>query len=422
MSTNPPTQVQTFALSMFTNAVQNVTGQDLALRASKQISQALENAASTIGQWQLVWGPGVLVGKDGYSVNTMYVSQSVADPSQYVISIGGTNFNSPIDTLIEDLHVYKQVPWLFNIGAIGAKIALGTAIGLLNLQNLRPAPRLPGEGTTLVDFLRTIVSNKVHITVAGHSLGGALAPTVALWLADTAQGLVLPWDPGKNATIGAQSFAGPTAGNGEFAFYSGARLGALLQPAYNTLDLVPHAWAEFGTPSLFEMWKIYEPNIAPPVLPKVDLSYAAIVVLVEVFRLLAMGGGYTTLPNLKPVTGSYTTDAYKSSTLDSLQKFLAQGAYQHIEGYYAPFGYDPNWMPASPPEPVILSPELAALAQSSSSANDFVAALQQRPTRQIQVGDVVVDAPKGPNDPQADRVAAIVQAAFAKQAGVNPPA
>ncbi|PCC67141.1 Lipase (class 3) [Nannocystis exedens] len=418
MTTDFPSQVQTFALSMFANAVQSSAGQDLGLQAAKQIGQALTNAAGIIGQWRIVWGPGVVVqpGNQAYSENLMYVVQNVDQPAQYVIAIAGTNFKSTADSLIEDCFVFKQVPWLYNLAAVGAKISLGSAIGLLNLQSVKPAPRLPGAGTTLVEFLRTIVGQNVQITVAGHSLGGALAPTVALWLADTAQGLLFPWDPKKNAVIGAQAYAGPTAGNLEFAVYSGVKLGAQLRPCYNTMDVVPHAWQELGEPSLSELAKLYAPDLAPP---KADASYILLKLLLDVFRLLALGQGYAPLPNLEARAGKYDPSCYTGSNLDTFTQYLQQLGHQHIPAYYDWFQYKKEWMPADPQRPVNLSPELMAIAQKSASADDFVRALQSRTPRKIQVGDAVVDAPNGPGDPQADKVAAMVEAAFAKQAGVS---
>ncbi|MDC0722818.1 lipase family protein [Nannocystis bainbridge] len=409
-----PTQIQTFALTQFAGAAQAQSLPDLGPAASEQITQALRNAASTIGEWQIVWGPAVLtMGNPPHSVNLMYVVKNAADPSQYVIAIAGTNFNSLIDSVLEDLFVFAQVPWFFNPLAVGAQISLGAAIGLLNLQNMKPDAQLPGGGRTLVEFLRTIVSQKVQITVAGHSLGGALAPVVALWLADTAQGQQSAWDPQRNATIGVDTFAGPTPGNLAFSLYAGLRFGKRLRPVYNTLDCVPHAWQEFGEPSLSELFSIYAPDIAP----KIDVSYGALAVLIGVFQLLAANRGYTPLPNLVAIQGTYTTAIYQDPKLDAFHKFLLQVGYQHIIGYYGPFQYQAKWM--KPSTPTSISQDLADLASNSASAQEFVQALQNRQPKQIQVGGVVVDAPRGPDDPQTARVSAMVQAALAAQAGVS---
>lgn len=239
-----PQQQAIFALGEFAGLSSSVTGDDIDRATLQAISTALNNAAGTIGTWNVVWGPSVVQQPIGTAcaMNTMYVAQSAATPSQYVIGIAGTNPKSILDWIVEDGLVEWQVPWVYALlEAPGAKIALGTAVGLGILQSMKPSSEVPGGGSTLVDFLATVTKRPVEIAVVGHSLGGALAPTVALWLADT-QGFLSHWDPHRNATLSALPTAGPTAGNGAFAAYSGKKLGARLTPFYNTLDVVPHAW------------------------------------------------------------------------------------------------------------------------------------------------------------------------------------
>jgi Lipase (class 3) len=99
-----------------------------------------------------------------------------------------------------------------------------------------------GSGETLSEFLKRTLSNlarPVNISVIGHSKGGALAPALALWLADT-QGTD-QWDPESKATLHPYSFAGPTAGNAGFA----TRFINKFPNAYrlaNPRDIVTHAW------------------------------------------------------------------------------------------------------------------------------------------------------------------------------------
>jgi hypothetical protein len=77
------------------------------------------------------------------------------------------------------------------------------------------------SGIGLKSYLEAVVADSreaIEIYVTGHSKGGALSSTLALWLADT-QGRDHVrdedlWDPEKKAQIYAYSFAGPTAGNG----------------------------------------------------------------------------------------------------------------------------------------------------------------------------------------------------------------
>jgi hypothetical protein len=105
------------------------------------------------------------------------------------------------------------------------------------------------KGANLTTFLRIAVDEArgpVDIVVAGHSKGGALAPTVALWLAET-RGTrdVAPheqWDPDGRAEVRCFAFAGPTAGNRAFAAHSDATIGARTHRIWNPLDLVPRAW------------------------------------------------------------------------------------------------------------------------------------------------------------------------------------
>jgi hypothetical protein len=108
-----------------------------------------------------------------------------------------------------------------------------------------------GSGQDLMSFLKVAVENAkgpVDVVVTGHSKGGALASTVALWLADTQRTADFVreeerWDPKKQATVRCFSFAGPTAGNAAFAAHSDAMIGERCSRIVNRLDVVPHAWA-----------------------------------------------------------------------------------------------------------------------------------------------------------------------------------
>jgi hypothetical protein len=95
----------------------------------------------------------------------------------------------------------------------------------------------------------------VDVTVSGHSLGGALSPTLALWLTDTRQ----DWDPRSLANISVYAYAGPSPGNAEFARYVHKRLGKRLNRIFNPLDVVTHAW-KVSDPA--EIKALYTPDIA----------------------------------------------------------------------------------------------------------------------------------------------------------------
>ena len=118
-------------------------------------------------------------------------------------------------------------------------------------------------GLDLRSFLAAAVAQAngpVQVTVTGHSKGGALSSTAALWLADT-QGTdgvekADRWDPEKRAQVRCFSYAGPTAGNAAFAAHSNTKLDCVR--TVNTRDVVPHAWA---SADLNAIKTLYQPGV-----------------------------------------------------------------------------------------------------------------------------------------------------------------
>jgi hypothetical protein len=396
-----PEQQAIFALGEFAGLSFNLTGDDIDLATFQAISTALSNAAGTIGTWNVVWGPSVVqqpIGT-GYAMNTMYVAQNATTPSRYAIAIAGTNPRSILDWIIEDGFVEWQVPWIYALlEEPSARIALGTAVGLSILQNMKPSSSVPGGGSTLVDFLATITNSPVEIATVGHSLGGALAPTVALWLADT-QGFLSHWDRDKNATLSSLPTAGPTAGNDTFAAYSGKKLGARLTPFYNTLDVVPHAWQ----PSMLqEIPSLYVPNI--PVL-------SVVTGLVDAASALSAKGDYTTLPGLTPLAGQFK----EVSGVFDLDRFLREVAYQHTTAYDGWFNFNPDWLPVVRPVAAGPTPALIeVLSSQAATPSDITQALAADAPRKLLIGSSLVDAPSSPADPRGAHAVALVTAELKK--------
>jgi len=292
---------------------------------------------------------------------------------------------------------------------------------------MKPSSTVPGGGSTLVEFLATITRNPVQIAVVGHSLGGALAPTAALWLADT-QGFLSHWDPHRNATLSALPTAGPTAGNSAFAAYSGKKLGAGLTPYYNTLDVVPHAWQ---ASMLAEIPGLYVPHI--PKLPVIES-------LVDLALRLSSAGDYTTLPGLTPLPGKFHEVHIQRAhdermpdratqgkgilhdlrELIELERFFLEVAYQHTTAYDSWFHFDPQWWPAAAARlaPPAASPALiAALSSKSATAGDVAQLIRAGAPRKLIIGGALVDAPSGPSDPRGNEIAAQVAAELMKHGG-----
>jgi len=135
---------------------------------------------------------------------------------------------------------------------------LGAAKNFDPLALLKQTDADAGAGISLKQFLRSRAAAKLDVSVTGHSKGGALCSTVALWLADT-QGAQTQaseeWDRNRNATIQYYSFAGPTAGNDVFAKHSDAVLNKNCCRVWNDHDIVPRA---FLPDKLKEISALYE--------------------------------------------------------------------------------------------------------------------------------------------------------------------
>src|SRR2546425_1359822 len=131
-----------------------------------------------------------------------------------------------------------------------------------------PPPPPDGGAMTLVDFLKDRTKNEadpLDIVVTGHSKGGALAPTLALWLRETrAQG-----DSKDRARISFHAFAGPTPGDGAFARRVAKELNGPCRRVVNSNDVVPHAWALVDLAVIPKLYGGENPWVAPltPCIP-----------------------------------------------------------------------------------------------------------------------------------------------------------
>lgn len=286
---------------------------DAALKEMKDKTYGLVN-------YELVWGPYVykfpLLAK--FRDNTVYIAQNQNDKSQYVLAIAGTNPCEIWDWVFEDFLVGSQVRWRYGSAPATAKISASAAFSLSIVQNARPCGDLPSHGDRVKTFLKAqAASGKIDVVVTGHSLGGEMASTVALWLADT-QGPQKTkseqWDPDNNATVSAYTFAGPTAGNAEWAAYFDSRIGDRTCRVWNSMDIVPHAW---NTDDLSKLPDLY---VSGGITMPQDLQDG-----LEIVELLLAKAGYTQINE---------SQAPLNGTVNPAQNnYLTQALYQHTQAY-----------------------------------------------------------------------------------------
>ncbi len=349
LDTTPPLEVLpsdrlAWAMAQASAQVAEQTGPDLDATLLTSAQAALRELG-----WEVVWGPIVRQWDgDGQAYNSMFAAAKIDDPSQIYISIAGTNPDSYFDWLVEDGMVGFSVPWVGSDADGEPRISLGTAIGLLVLLTSEPSSRVLQTDVSLTDWLATQVTAGSHTTFTGHSLGGALSPTLALWFAQL-QGVAGLWDPQRLMQIATTSFAGPSPGDADFAALYDQRLGSgQTRRWWNALDIVPHAW---NLDQLAEIPELYAPTIP------VSLAIEAAVALAR--RWSQQGAHYTQLVASTPAfAGSILPTA--ETHHESVEAFFAQAVLQHTEAYAEHF---------SPP---------ASLRKPSKSAAERTEALLQR--------------------------------------------
>lgn len=204
----------------------------------KMMAKALQNKAlPTKQQWGLVWGPHE---KDQF---LMYIAQGPRTQfgRNYALVIRGT-VESAWNIFVDlDTPGVSSIPWPAP-EMPGGKLAWGVVDTWKKLKDLHQGP----NKQTVVDFLRGVDAGSA-VMVTGHSLGGQMASALASWLRAELN------IPKKQVGVTPITFAGPTAGNKEFAspyekvFPTGKRY-------YNDFDIVPKLWNHDDLASIRDLY------------------------------------------------------------------------------------------------------------------------------------------------------------------------
>jgi hypothetical protein len=338
----PDVNREMFLLSYASNAGSTCVTNDLKSNVSECVQHEIKRWFSDkdkgLTDWKIVWGPGVYMDprpRDVKSLNPKYYPANVMlvaynqATSTYFISVAGTNPESHFDLFKEDLKVSRKVHWPY--GGINDPnkriIAEGSFEGLKKLQDMVPdLADLPKK--RLDDFFTDALQNakgSVNIIAGGHSLGGALAPLVALWLLDTKKNWCT--NAAVNPIFSCWRFAAPTMGDKEFLkYYADKKIQTT--NVSNSLDVVPLAW---NYDDMGRITKIYQPSIDAGSLVTDLVNFERS--RVEKMDYIQIGSGTPFTGNLK----KELIDAKKTPC----QNFTTQMCYQHICGYFDFFHVQP---------------------------------------------------------------------------------
>ena len=260
--------------------------------------------------WKIVWGPAIYTYSSATKQDSgMFVMQQISNPTNYVLAIRGTNAKALEDWIWDDFDVIAMKDWP---GQDGAKISQATHNGIhLLLNKLIPDCGLPGEGQSIAEFLESISSRPITISFTGHSLGGALAPTLALLFKEQQD----QWDSNCHAAIHCTAFAGATAGNAQFAEYSNSLFkDNPIRRIHDVNDVVPHAWNKHSMEQIATLYT--EAGI--------DLSWGLKFILDVVIKATE-DKYYTQIDNSLPIT--LRIDPSQGNS------FFKQAGYQHDQSY-----------------------------------------------------------------------------------------
>ncbi|MFS4469993.1 lipase family protein [Chryseobacterium sp. T20] len=330
----------------------------------KTPSIANPSAVSELGNWDLVWGPALIEEKNekgvptGVADNALYVvkSNAVAFPGgptlpTYVVAIAATNPSSLYDWETEDFSVAEVVNWTtynpsnFAPSAYNGTdpyISKGTATGISILLGLESPPSAASPNTTLQQFLAGLNPDPgTAIIFCGHSLAGALSPTLALYLKENkdlnAFGVTLVYPT-----------AGPTPGEVAFANLFNSKFPPL-PPGWqqqsgtyqswntmhwNNLDVVPHAWPVSELEKIATIYGQATNNMTPYILQTLQK--------LAIDDSSKSGASYTRIQN-QSLPGQLQTTI--KTPPETLQDYMLQLGVQHVAMY--------NGIPATGPNPQV---------------------------------------------------------------------
>jgi hypothetical protein len=340
---------QSYIISKVSGSLGLAHGTPAAL--AHELAKTLDNFylqnKSYIGPWSTAWGPVVFEHQPGtlsVADNAMFVAVN-GDQSAYLVGIAGTNAASKYDMQQEDEDVSNTVAWASAFPSLGhygipssmaslnPYLAAGTVLGVNNLLGMQDG----NTQASLIQFLASLTASgplNAQLIFSGHSLGGALAPTLALALFNPAGG---PLDLSKWLGVYHYPTAGPTPGNQDFTTFlateftpsgpGSQQYQVWNQNVCNTLDIVPQAWmltTLAAIPAIYPSPWQQDPQNAPQKL----LNAVANAISESTQGGQSGLGAYVPIAN-QQLPGTFDT----SIPVTDYDSFKAQALHQHIGAY-----------------------------------------------------------------------------------------
>ncbi|WP_342240903.1 lipase family protein [Inquilinus sp. OTU3971] len=307
-------------------------------------AQLADKDLATQGQWSVNW-----VGLTEDDANLAYIAQGPNDRndnSVYALVLRGTQMGDLMDQL-EDLEV----------GQLHDFPAGGTPYPGPQPKISKGAMAAFKEITVGTDLQQQLAKLKPHtLYVVGHSLGGAMATTLALYLQHQVSAGKLPI-----ASIQPYTFAAPTSGDAAFAAWFDKQFPTAVC-IYNKYDLVPNAWAT--------LWKLpLDPLINQPFYPGPTANPPGpgptaeltndVGVLLAAAAALTNGNVYvqpTQQPPLNTESPLQFLDPYPDTDTTDVQQFMAQVGFQHDANTYLKLLRAPQVPPPAVPAVASVNP------------------------------------------------------------------
>jgi hypothetical protein len=277
------------------------------------INSALASSTVLGGHLKLVW-----LGVSADFANLLYAAQDDREPSRYALVSRGTDWNFLTDW-VDDFDVLHTHGWpSASPPDPSILVAQGAWDGLQALLAMTSQP----DGVTLGAVLKRIsAGGPLDLLVTGHSLGGALATILGLYLGDT----VGDWGSSSPVSMKTYTFASPTTGNRAYADYYDGRssLSTVSWQAYrvfNEQDVVPHAYGDVEG--------IVDSGI--PFSPVLALEVGAMAATVQTI-LADSGVSYVQVGNGKPLNNSPPVAGQPScaNPATTLDDFACWVGYEH---------------------------------------------------------------------------------------------